>query len=305
MSLYIPHPAVIHIVYSSIKTHPVSCKLLVPPLILSPSPFLLSSVSPPPQNVWIDLNGVIVTALPAVCPSTSASQRLWKVWREQRERKTGKDWESERERGESSFEQQGMAALQRAKSSVRSQSQLQPVPLSLPLSICSRSLFLSFSHTVFFRQPIPCRTSHPQLAVYNFSLWIDPPPSLSSSQPGPLHPNLFLFSPGLAAVEGVGGGWCTGETKPPNPGLSFTQEVSHCVWGASWRCHMSWHSKSRGLRMWVIWSRGTKVCCLPMNGAFSHWHGEKRVNKHQRLGATLKCSAVFFSAPHLYKPVII
>lgn len=47
MSLYIPHPAVIHIVYSSLKTHPVSCKLLVPPPlpILSPSPFPLSSVS--------------------------------------------------------------------------------------------------------------------------------------------------------------------------------------------------------------------------------------------------------------------
>lgn len=47
--LFIPHPALIHIVYSSLKTHPVSCKLLVPllSLILSPSPSLLSSASRP------------------------------------------------------------------------------------------------------------------------------------------------------------------------------------------------------------------------------------------------------------------
>lgn len=35
------------------------------PLISSPSPELASFL--PPQNVWIDINGVIVTALAAVC----------------------------------------------------------------------------------------------------------------------------------------------------------------------------------------------------------------------------------------------
>lgn len=35
------------------------CKPLVPRLILSPSP-----CASPPEHVWIDLNGVIVTALP-------------------------------------------------------------------------------------------------------------------------------------------------------------------------------------------------------------------------------------------------
>lgn len=54
-----------------------------------------------------------------------------------------------------------MAALQRAKASVRSQSQLQPVPLSLPLFIYSQSLFLSFSHTVFLDNLFPAE--HPIL----------------------------------------------------------------------------------------------------------------------------------------------
>lgn len=100
MSLHIPHPAVIHIVYSSLKDSPCVMQAVSPPSHFISLPFP-SLFCPPllPQNVWIDLNGVIVTALPAVCPSTSASQRLWKVWREQRERKKGKGRERKRERG--------------------------------------------------------------------------------------------------------------------------------------------------------------------------------------------------------------
>lgn len=204
----------------------------------------------------------------------SASQRLWKVWRILKERKKGKGRVRARQRGgERSFEQQGMAALQRTTLRVRSL----PVPYSLSV--------LSLYSSVFTQ---PFRTSQLWLTVYSFFLWIDPLP------PPPYLSTLICQ------------GWgCAEETKPLNIGLSFTQKVSRCIWGASWWCHMSRHSKSQGLRMWVIWSRGTKVCCWPKNGVFSYGHGEKRVNKHRCLGVALKCSAVFFSEPHLYKLVII
>lgn len=287
-SLHIPtQPTVLHTVYSSLKTHPVSCKLLVPPLSLS---LPLSSASPVPQNVWIDVNGVIVTALPAVCNSTSASQRLWKVWREQRERKKGKGRGKERGR---KVPLNNKAWRPSRESSLASGVGLFHVPLSLPLPMCSQLLFPSFSHTVLFRVPIPCRTSHLQPAVYSFC----PPPfhySALSTQPVPY--SLSCFNRGRG---GVVVGVCTREkTKPPNLGLSFTHEVSCCIRGASCRCRMSRHSKSLALRMWVIWSRGTKVRCLPVNGAFSRWHGEKRVNKHHRPGAALKCfGCILLSTP--------
>lgn len=48
--------------------------------------------------------------------------------------------------------------------------------------------------------------------------------------------------------------------------------VSSCRWGV-WR----WCCVSG--RMWVIWSGGSKVCCLAVNEAFSLWHAEKREKK--------------------------
>lgn len=59
-------------VFKPKKTLPLSCKLLVPLHILSPwrPPSSLRRTLLP-QNVWIDLNGVIVTALSAVCLSAS------------------------------------------------------------------------------------------------------------------------------------------------------------------------------------------------------------------------------------------
>lgn len=129
----------------------MSCKLLVsPPSHFTSLPFPSLFCPPhPPQNVWIDLNGVIVTALPAVCLSASLESLTWAEGKEEGKR------QRERERGESSFEQQGMAALQRARASVRSQSPLKPVPFSIPLSICSQSLLLFFSHTVFLDNLFP------------------------------------------------------------------------------------------------------------------------------------------------------
>lgn len=48
--------------------------------------------------------------------------------------------------------------------------------------------------------------------------------------------------------------------------------VSSCQWGV-WR----WCCVSG--RMWVIWSGGSKVCCLAVNEALSLWHAEKREKK--------------------------
>lgn len=48
--------------------------------------------------------------------------------------------------------------------------------------------------------------------------------------------------------------------------------VSSCRWGV-WR----WCCVSG--RMWVIWSGGSKVCCLAVNEALSLWHAEKREKK--------------------------
>lgn len=62
-----------HSIFRS-KDSPCVMKAVSPP---PPSPSLFCL--PLPENVWIDVNGVIVTALPGVCNSTSASQRLWKV----------------------------------------------------------------------------------------------------------------------------------------------------------------------------------------------------------------------------------
>lgn len=81
MSLCIPPPCShTHSVFKS-KDSPCVMQAVSFPLSFYLPPLSLSLLPPslPPQNVWIDLNGVIVTALPAVCPSTSASQRLWKV----------------------------------------------------------------------------------------------------------------------------------------------------------------------------------------------------------------------------------
>lgn len=158
MSLYIPHPPLIHIVYSSLKTHTVSCKLLVPPSHFISLPFPSLFCLPPPQNVWINLNGVIVTALPAVCPSTSASQRLWKVWREQRERKKGKGRERERE-GKVLLNNKAWRPS-RESSLASGVSLCSSLSLFFYLCIWSQSLFPLLSHTVLFRVPIPCRTSH-------------------------------------------------------------------------------------------------------------------------------------------------
>lgn len=142
VSLLLPPCSHTHKVFKSKDSPCVMLAVGLPShFIFLPFPSLFCH--PPPQNVWIDLNGVIVTALPAVCPSTSASQRLWKVWREQRERKKGKG----RGREESSFEQQGMAALQRAKSSVRSRFELQPVLLCL-LWLTVLSLYSVLSPTL-------------------------------------------------------------------------------------------------------------------------------------------------------------
>lgn len=254
-----------------------------PPTHFISLPF--SSLFPPPlpQNVWIDLNGVIVTALPAVCLSASLESLTWAEGE-----KEGK-LQSERGRG-------GKVLLNnKAWQLSRGPSLTSGVRLQTSTSIYLPSP-LSFSRAGFINNLFLSEWPKPQLAVYGFLLWIDLPHSLL-----PLNWDLATLT-GYLNMWGDRRG--TEETKPPNLGLSFAQEVSHCVWGASVRCHMTWHSKSQGLRMWVIWSSGTKVCCLPMNRAFSYWHGEKWVNKHQRLGATLKCSAVFFPAPHLYKPVI-
>lgn len=154
MSLYIPHPPLIHIVYSSLKTHPVSCKLLVPPLIFISLPFPSLFCLPPSlecldKSKWCDCDCSAGRLPLHVCLSASLESLTWAEGEEEGKR------QRERERGESSFEQQGMAALQRVKSSVRSQSLLEPVPLFLPLSIWSQSLFPLFSHTVLLEGLFP------------------------------------------------------------------------------------------------------------------------------------------------------
>lgn len=268
----------------------MSCKLLVsPPLSLS---LPLSSASPVPQNVWIDVNGVIVTALPAVCNSTSASQRLWKVWREQRERKKGKGRGKERGR---KVPLNNKAWRPSRESSLASGVGLFPSPfLFLYLCLCALSFYSPHSPTLSFLECL-FPVEHP---IFNLLSTVSAPPpfhySALSTQPVPY--SLSCFNRGRG---GVVVGVCTREkTKPPNLGLSFTHEVSCCIRGASCRCRMSRYSKSLALRMWVIWSRGTKVRCLPVNGAFSRWHGEKRVNKHQRPGAALKCfGCILLSTP--------
>lgn len=150
MSLYIPHPAVIHIVYSSLKDSPCVMQAVSPPpshFISLPFPSLFCPPHPP-QNVWIDLNGVIVTALPAVCPSTSASQRLWKVWREQRERKKGKGKERERE-GKVLLNNKAWRPSRepRLASGVSLHSSLSLFPY---LCLSALSLYYSFSPTLSF-----------------------------------------------------------------------------------------------------------------------------------------------------------
>lgn len=301
VSFFFPHPAAIHRVYSRLKTHPVSCKLLdSPSLPCSHSisfPFLsVSLLLPyPPEcldrSKWCDCDCSVGRLPLHVCLLVSLESLTWAEGREK----------TERRRGESSFEQQAMASLQRAKSSIRSSSQLRPVPV---FSISGLLWSLSFSHSPtqsFLGCVFPLE--HPIFSLLStISHFYLKGPCLFLLNLA--HSTLTWSFLSWPTGEGVGC-WCSGEAKPPNLGLSFTQKVSHCIWGASWQCRMSWHSKGRGWRMWVIWSRATKVCCLPMNGAFSHWHGEKRVNKHQCLRAALKCSAIFFSLPHLYKPSII
>lgn len=77
------HPPPCSHTHSVFKSKDSPCVMQAVSLLLSfylpPLSLSLLPLPPLPQNVWIDLNGVIVTALPAVCPSTSASQRLWKV----------------------------------------------------------------------------------------------------------------------------------------------------------------------------------------------------------------------------------
>lgn len=82
ISLYIPHPAVIHIVYSSLKTHPVSCKLLAPPLILSPSPFPSLFCLPPcpeclDRSKWCDCDCSAGRLPFHVCLSASLESLTW------------------------------------------------------------------------------------------------------------------------------------------------------------------------------------------------------------------------------------
>lgn len=165
--------------------------------------------------------------------------------------------------------------------------------LFLYLCLCALSFYSPHSPTLSFLECL-FPVEHP---IFNLLSTVSAPPfhySALSTQPVPY--SLSCFNRGRG---GVVVGVCTREkTKPPNLGLSFTHEVSCCIRGASCRCRMSRHSKSLALRMWVIWSRGTKVRCLPVNGAFSRWHGEKRVNKHHRPGAALKCfGCILLSTP--------
>lgn len=133
----------------------MSCKLLVPPSSFYLPPLSVSLLSPPPssecldRSKWCDCDCSAGRLPLHVCLSASLESLTWAEGKEEGKR------QRERERGESSFEQQGMAALQRAKTSVRSQSPLKPVPFSLPLSICSQSLLLFFSHTVFLDNLFP------------------------------------------------------------------------------------------------------------------------------------------------------
>lgn len=85
-----------------------------------------------------------------------------------------------------------MAALQRAKSNVRSPSELQPVLLCLPLTDCSQSLFFAFSHTVSLNCLFP--PEHPIFIVLSTVSRFEWTVLLlfSNFQPGPFHPNLFL-----------------------------------------------------------------------------------------------------------------
>lgn len=117
----------------------------------------------------------------------SASQRLWKVWREQRERRKGKGRAKERARGGKVL-LNNKAWLPSREPSLASGVSLHSC-LSLILYVC-----LSALHCLF-RQPFPFRTSHLQHAVYGFLLWIDPPPSFLPLNQAlstlPVHPNLW------------------------------------------------------------------------------------------------------------------
>lgn len=154
-SLHPPPCSHTHSVFKS-KASPCVMQAVSPPshFYLPPLSFSLLS-PPPPQNVWIDLNGVIVTALPAVCPSTSASQLLWKVWREQRE-----------EEGKRQSKREGKVLLNnKAWRPSREPSLASGVSLSFRLSLflylCLIPLILPHC---LFRQHIPCTTSHLHIA---------------------------------------------------------------------------------------------------------------------------------------------
>lgn len=162
----------------------MSCKLLVPLLILSPSPFLLSSAPPSPEcldrSKWCDCDCSACRLPLSVFGKSDVSRGI--EGREKAERK--------RERGKSSFEQQGMAVLQRTKSNVRSQ----PPVLCLPLSICSQSSLLSFSHTVFFNNlflsECPIFNLLSTVSYFESTLLILFYLSTGPSPPYPVYPNL-------------------------------------------------------------------------------------------------------------------
>lgn len=118
----------------------MSCKLLVPPPHFISLPFPSLFCLPPSaecldRSKWCDCDCSAGRLPLHVCLSASLESLTWAEGEEEGKRQR---------RGESSFEQQGMADLQRAKCSVRSRPQLQPVPLSLTVYVLSA---LSSSHS--------------------------------------------------------------------------------------------------------------------------------------------------------------
>lgn len=109
-----------------------------PPTHFISLPLFVSLLPPLPQNVWIDLNGVIVTALPAVCLSASLESLTWAEGE-----KEGK-MQSERGRGGKVLLNNKAWQLSR-EPSLTSGVSLQS---STSTSIYLPSL-LSYSHTIF------------------------------------------------------------------------------------------------------------------------------------------------------------
>lgn len=182
-----PHPHPPHsLTHSIFKSKDSPCVMQAVSFPPPPSLSLpLSSASPVPQNVWIDVNGVIVTALPAVCNSTSASQRLWKVWREQRERKKGKGRGKERGR---KVPLNNKAWRPSRESSLASGVGLFPSPfLFLYLCLCALSFYSPHSPTLSFLECL-FPVEHP---IFNLLSTVSAPPlSLLS----PFHPACPIFS---------------------------------------------------------------------------------------------------------------